>query len=105
MPDDRDRGLYGKFFPPERADGEHKPGGKHDGCDYFILDLTHDEFAIPSIQAYALACAQSYPKLSVDLMRKVHEAHTGRALERADWGRERDVRSPAPPPYPEVELS
>lgn len=105
MPDDRDRGLYPKFFPPERADGEHNPGGKHDGCDYFILDLEHDEFAIPAIQAYALACAREYPKLSVDLMRKVRYAHASRAIERSEWGRDRDVRGPARPPYPEVKLS
>lgn len=104
MPDDRDRGLYEKYHV-SRYDGADYPGCKHHGCDFFVLDLAHDEFAIPAIQAYALACAQEYPKLSVDLMRKVREAHAGRAIERSEWGTERNVRSPAPPPYPEVKLS
>ena len=105
MPDDRGRGLYKKFLPPERVDGESAPGGNHDGCDYFILDLTHDDFAIPAMHAYALACAKTYPRLSEDLMQKVKEAHLGRALTRSDWGRDRDTRGSAPPPHPEVKLS
>jgi hypothetical protein len=63
---DRDRGLYRKF-EIRRADGSSEPGKKHAGCEYFVLDLNHDKFAIPAIQAYAEACEDEYPSLSRDL--------------------------------------
>ena len=45
------KGLYAKFVI-ERTDGRSAPGEKHDGCEYFVLDLTHDPHAIPAIKAY-----------------------------------------------------
>jgi hypothetical protein len=69
----KDRGLYGKFYI-DRVDGQSEPGKKHDGCDYFVLDLTHDPFAIPAIKAYAIACAAEYPALAHDLLQKVAAA-------------------------------
>lgn len=45
-------GLYSKFRVIRR-DGKHRRGKKHAGCDYFVLDLTHDENAIPALLAYA----------------------------------------------------
>ena len=62
-----ERGLYGKYRV-ERRDGTDQPGGKHDGCAYFVLDLTHDPFAAPAIRAYASACAGTYPALAADLL-------------------------------------
>lgn len=62
----RDRGLYEKFYV-ERTDGGHKPGEKHEGCNYFVLDLTHDPHAIPALRAYAESCAAEYPLLAADL--------------------------------------
>lgn len=67
---DKKRGLYGKFYV-HRADGKSEPGGKHDGCDYFVLDLTHDPFALPALKAYADACRSGYPALAADLDAKV----------------------------------
>ena len=67
---DRTRGLYGKFRV-SRTDGSDAPGGKHDGCDYFVLDLTHDPFAIPALAAYANACRAAYPLLTADLDAKM----------------------------------
>ena len=37
MSDDKDRGLYGKFYV-ERLDGKSVLGEKHDKCEYFVLD-------------------------------------------------------------------
>jgi len=54
-----------------RADGRSEEGKKHYGCEYFVLDLTHDPFAMAAIEQYALACKAEYPKLSEDLMKKL----------------------------------
>jgi len=75
MPDQR--GLIAKFRV-QRVDGSDAPGGKHDGCGYFVLDLTHDRHAIPALRAYAEDCAEERPALSADLMRIIREASEGR---------------------------
>jgi len=64
--DNRNFGLYEKFRV-ERTDGQSAPGEKHDGCRYFVLDVTHDLFAIPALRAYAAACRADYPLLARDL--------------------------------------
>lgn len=58
------RGIYRKFNI-ERTDGD--PTGKHQACNYFVLDLIHDEFAIPALRAYAKACAKKHPQLAKDI--------------------------------------
>ena len=65
----KSRGLYDKFTV-FRNDGKSKPGGKHCGCEYFVLDLDHDPHAIAAIRAYADSCCKEYPKLSIDLLAK-----------------------------------
>lgn len=60
------RGLLDKFTV-WRNDGKSEPGQKHDGCKYFVLDLTHDPFAWPALRAYADACRASHPGLAADL--------------------------------------
>lgn len=65
----KSRGLYNKFNV-ERTDGKSEPGEKHYGCEYFVLDLTHDKFALPALRAYAEACGNEYPQLASDLLRK-----------------------------------
>lgn len=70
--DSKNRGLYNKFIV-NRADGKSEPGEKHDGCEYFVLDLTHDKFAPSALRAYASACAGEYPALSADLRGKFPE--------------------------------
>lgn len=82
---DKGKGLYNKFIV-ERADGKSAPGEKHDGCEYFVLDLTHDKFAQPALRAYADACAVEYPKLSDDLRGKFPEPVTTSEMpEAVEW--------------------
>jgi hypothetical protein len=57
---DRTRGLYGKFFV-ERTDGKSAPGERHDGCEYYVLDLHHDKYAVAALRAYAEHCQDEYP--------------------------------------------
>ena len=70
LKDKRTTGLYNKFTVT-RTDGKSEPGEKHDGCDYFVLDLTHDPHAIPALVAYAASCETDYPLLARDLILKV----------------------------------
>ncbi len=63
------QGLFRKFMV-QRVDGSDKQGGKHYGCEYFVLDVDHDPHAKAALQAYAQACAKSHPQLSADLIAK-----------------------------------
>lgn len=63
----KNKGLYEKF-QVVRTDGESAPGHRHADCRYFILDLTHDPYALPAVRAYAKACAADYPVLAEDLL-------------------------------------
>lgn len=65
---DKERGVYRKF-KVTRTDGSHKKGGKHENCAYFVLDLGHDEYAIPALEAYAKACKTKFPELAKDIER------------------------------------
>lgn len=60
------QGLYQKFVV-KRVDDTDRLGEKHHGCQYFVLDVTHDHFAKPALLAYAEACKASNPKLAEDL--------------------------------------
>lgn len=78
--DDKDRGLYCKYSRIERSDGQSAPGGKHHGCQLFVLDLTHDQHAIPAILAYADSCeADGFTALAADLRAIVRELREGEA--------------------------
>jgi len=57
---DEKRGVYRKYEVKRLNDME----GKHDHCQFFVLDLDHDEYAVPALKAYAKACADKYPALS-----------------------------------------
>ncbi len=63
---DKTRGLYDKFTVT-RTDGQSEPGQKHDGCQYFVLDVTHDPFADETLQTYANVCRREYPLLAKDI--------------------------------------
>lgn len=65
------RGWYDKFYV-RRRDGSNDQGGKHDGCEYFVLDLTHDPCAIPALKAYVEACKTTRPKLAADLRAQIY---------------------------------
>ena len=63
------QGLFQKFGV-YRTDGSSAAGGKHHGCEYFVLDMTHDEYAQAAVQAYSEACTKTHPALSADLQRR-----------------------------------
>jgi len=67
---DSTRGLYDKFTV-ERTDGSSSEGGKHDHCEYFVLDLNHDKHAPAALLAYAESCQVEYPLLATDLRAKI----------------------------------
>lgn len=73
---DHAKGLYRKY-EIRRTDGSSEPGGKHDMCAYFVLDLRHDTFSVPALRAYAVACAEEFPALAADLLRIVESADAG----------------------------
>ena len=64
---DKTKGLTPNKFKVTRLDNRHSKGEKHHDCVYYVLDLTHDEFAIPALIAYALACEAEYPALAHDI--------------------------------------
>jgi hypothetical protein len=61
-----ERGFYDKF-EVKRTDGTDQEGGKHAGCRYLVLDLTHDEDARAAAKMYASRVVHSRPRLSADL--------------------------------------
>lgn len=67
------QGLFRKFVV-ERVDGSDRPGGKHHGCEYFVLDMVHDAHAPTALRAYAIACKDSHPQLSADLIARFGDA-------------------------------
>ena len=69
--DKKSLGLYGKFNVT-RTDGKDTPGNKHENCQYFVLDVTHDPHAKPALLAYADACeADGYGALASELRQLV----------------------------------
>lgn len=60
------QGMFEKFRV-QRLDGSDCGGGKHYGCRYFVLDLTHDQHAPAAMHAYAGSCAVSHPQLAADI--------------------------------------
>jgi hypothetical protein len=78
--DKRQMGLYAKFRV-ERTDGTSAEGQKHDGCEYFVLDITHDKFALAALAAYEEACRTECPALAADLraMRYARQLQKARA--------------------------
>lgn len=65
--DDRAVGLYAKYRV-KRLDGSTNVGGKHEHCQYFVLDLQHDRFAAVALRAYAESCREEFPFLACDLL-------------------------------------
>jgi hypothetical protein len=62
-PSDRFQGCYRKYRVQRLGDRK----GKHRNCQYFVLDLDHDKFAVPALEAYARACLAEFPALAADL--------------------------------------
>lgn len=63
MEKDKKRGLYGKWHVIRVSDFETK----HDDCNTFVLDLTHDPFARFCLPSYIEKCEKDYPQLAADL--------------------------------------
>lgn len=61
-----EQGLLNKFVVT-RTDGSSEPGGKHEGCRYFVLDIDHDPHALAALVAYAYSCRDTHPELSDDI--------------------------------------
>lgn len=66
MDPERSEGLKRKYLV-ERADGSSGPGGKHENCEYYVLDLKHDKYAKTALEAYVQACEDEFPDLARDL--------------------------------------
>jgi hypothetical protein len=66
---DSEQGVYKKYFV-YRADGSDKPGGKHRGDEYFVLNLTTDVHARAALRTYAESCRETHPQLSAELAAK-----------------------------------
>jgi hypothetical protein len=71
---DANRGIYQKYYVERMND----PAGKHNDCEYFVLDWQHDPYTIPAVLAYADACEGEYPELAADLRLKASEVHYAR---------------------------
>ena len=63
----KNAGVYQKYSI-RRLDGKDAPGEKHDNCKLFVLDISHDKYALAALRAYAEACKLDYPALSADLI-------------------------------------
>lgn len=64
---DREKGWYPKWDTRRIVD----PAGKHTDCLTYVLDLNHDKFSIPALEAYARACDEEYPHLAADIRMRV----------------------------------
>lgn len=69
MPD-KERGLYNKFSV-QRTDGRDATGQKHDGCRYFVLDITHDDFAVDALATYMHEARKAGYELLADDLREL----------------------------------
>lgn len=79
---DKTRGLF-KKFTVARVDGSDTSGGKHEGCEYFVLDLTHDEHVARALRAYSKAVrADGYELLANDLDAKADKIKVRRPNNR-----------------------
>lgn len=65
------RGFWGKY-KVQRVDNSDEIGGKHYGCNLFVLDITHDPVA--RVAALAYADATDNDVLASDLRNAVKNA-------------------------------
>ena len=67
-------GLDHQKFLVRRTDGSSRKGGKHARCDYFVLDLRHDPFALQALRAYKRAALRhGYRSLALDLQNRIFQ--------------------------------
>lgn len=60
------QGLFRKFTV-SRTDNSDRVGGRHYGCEYFVLDINHDKAAPVALAAYADAIEATHPVLATDM--------------------------------------
>lgn len=77
----KDVGLYRKFNV-SRTDPESQE--RHQNCRYFVLDIDHDEHAIPALLTYAESVKDTEPKLAEDLTYYAIRAQTLRTMKKDD---------------------
>lgn len=74
--------LYEKF-KVTRTDGADGPGGKREGCAYFVLDLRHDRYARQAAREYARQCERTHPRFAEDLRQLADREWEEQELQRA----------------------
>ena len=97
------QGLFRKFTVT-RTDGSDGPGGKHYGCEYFVLDVAHDPHAKAALSAYADAVGATHPQLAADMRQRyecaapqpaalpeLSDAEIGRLVDRMDNTHDSDL--------------
>lgn len=83
---DKSRGWFNKF-QVVRADGADQKGGKHHGCEYFVLDLNHDPHALPALLAYADSAEKDgYQTLAYDIRDRVSLRASPPQPSQSAWG-------------------
>ena len=60
------QGLFRKY-EVKRIDGTDQGSGKHAGCEYFVLDISHDKHAHAALTAYALSAMSTNCDLARDM--------------------------------------
>lgn len=71
MARDESQGIYRKYQVTRLND----PNGKHDICEFFVLDLRHDRHAVPALRTYAKSCSKKFPQLAKDIRRTLYVLH------------------------------
>lgn len=65
------------ILPKYRVERLNDLAGKHDKCEYFVLDVVHDPHARAAMTAYAASCRGEYQKLAAELDQRVADAASG----------------------------
>lgn len=97
------KGLYNKFTVT-RNDGRDAPGEKHHGCEYFVLDLTHDKYARKAARAYAQWTRHLNQELSDDLRAKANDIQYGDPESLMPEAIAAMKAAATPPPAPPVSI-
>jgi hypothetical protein len=87
-------GVYRKYRVQRLGDKPDRWGRKkHAECEYYVLDLHHDPFAAPALEAYAAACEKTHVELSADLRIKASDVRRRFPPDDPKWG---NPAAPAP---------
>lgn len=73
------KGIYNKYIV-RRIDGKRG----HDNCQYFVLDVSHDKYAIPALEAYIKALPESFELLKNDLRKIIRGSEFNPVTEKMD---------------------